>query len=150
MKKLKINGFGPVYRYTLKNQLKSRKFLLSTILLGILLLAGIIIALVISSGSEVEEEEHQFKMVEVYVADETGLGIADYAGFAGAAGNEDLKQVDFKAVEDADKQVEAHKDDKVPFVLLIQKEEENNFLLEVVNNGIDSDKDIEILQDFAK
>lgn len=145
MKSFKLTGFKPVFAFTFRSHVKSKKFIAVTIALALIIIGGIIAAMLFTSKPD-EREGHEFQIKKVYVADETGLGIPDYAGMAKAAEDPDLSGVEFEAVSDAKQTAKDYEDDPT-FVMINQTEdkEKNVYVLNIVSSDVVDDTDVDIL-----
>ncbi len=146
--KNKLSGFMPVFRYTLKTQLKSKKFIAITLIFAIILLGGAAAAFVLLNQPEEEVDASEFNIEKAYVIDDTGLGIADFSAYAKQLEDEYLTGVDFEECTDEDKLIEEEGEDN-DFVLVKQTETEDGYLLRIITSD-DSDIDGELLDVFGE
>ena len=143
----KYSGFGVVYSYTVKSHMKSRKFILSTILIGLIFIIGICVAIILTSKPK---KEKKFEIDKVYVCDETGLGVPDYAAYVKFFKDEKLGGVSFETKENGREFAEQAKDGMDDFILVIQSENEDKFLIELIDGrkaGSEDESDLSVLGD---
>lgn len=132
MEKRKLSGFLPVFKYTLQSQMKNAKYLTITFICAALLILGIgLVMVIVSEPDEVAE----FNINKVTVCDETGLGIPDYKMYAKAYEDTDLAGVEFKECTDA-KEFVTKDSGMFQGVLVVQKETEEGFILEVIPSDL--------------
>ena len=151
MKSFKLTGFGPVFGFTFKSHVKSKKFIITTALFAILIIAGIVIAMLVSSDTDEAEEGHEFKIDKVFVSDKTELGVPSYAEMAAAFKDENVEKIEFEEAADSAKTAKENENNPV-FVMVEQSldEEEDVFVLNIVTGkGVD-DTDVKILGDSLK
>ena len=131
MEKRKLSGFLPVFKYTLQSQMKNAKYLKITFICAAIIILGIGIAMfIVSEPDEVEE----FNIKKVNVCDETGLGIPDYKMYAEAYEDKDLAGIDFGECTNA-KEFVTKDSGMFQGVLVVQKETEEGFVLEIVTSA---------------
>lgn len=128
MKNKKISGFLPVFKFTLKNQMKTKKFILITVVFALLLILGIGVLIVATSAPD---EEVEFDIETVAVCDKTGLGIPGYAELAKLFEDSQIAGIKFEACEDSEKFLEDNKEN-TDYILVVQEENEDGFVLNVV------------------
>lgn len=130
MKENKLSGFSPVFRYTLKRNLTSRKFLISTVLIGVLLLLGI--AVLVFVFGKPDNDKKGLQVGTLKVCDETGLGVPDYKEMAKARKETEMEKVFFEEVKDSKTAVRdgAGKKD---FLLAVQIETEGGYQVKLVS-----------------
>ncbi|MDD6102355.1 MAG: ABC transporter permease [Clostridiales bacterium] len=124
------SGFTPVYKYTVKNSFKSGKYIGITVVIAILIMAGIA-ATIIITGNPQKDDNEPFDITKVYVADKTELGIPDYAAYAAALESENLKDVIFVPCKDEKAELEKNKDSE-EFVLAVSEKNDDGYLISVV------------------
>ena len=149
MKRNKYRGFANIYSYSLKRDLANRKFVVSTIIVSLIIIIGIVAVfmLVAKPSDESEEETAELNISKVYVVDETGLGVAPYAEIAAFLEDDTAAGLEYVTSEDADKLIEDNKN-KEEFAVVIQKEsepdedsdEEVSFVLDIIHSD-DVDED---------
>lgn len=144
MKESKLSGFKPVFSFTLRLQMKSVKYILITVIMGLLLFGGTM--LLVTKLAKPEDEEKKFSATEIYVYDETGLGIPDYSAYAESFEDDLLKFVQFTETKDPKTLAEEHQDDPTSFLLIMQTEEDDEYLLNIVANANGED-DAEYLEE---
>ncbi|MBR3267109.1 MAG: ABC transporter permease [Oscillospiraceae bacterium] len=101
MKKNPLSGIGRVYTFTLKQMCAAKGWLISTILIGALLLLGIPLILFISSAkSDDSDSDDKARIRTVFVCDETD-GTADYSVLSQGEKYKDVKYQTFGGMNDA-------------------------------------------------
>ncbi len=147
----KLSGFWPVFNYTFKNQIKSKKYIAITVIFALLLLAGAATVFLIA-GKPDSDEEIDFTIKRAYVFDETGLGCADYAGYSEIVFSEDvdtdcLKNIEFIKADDKDSIIEKEGENG-DFLLIIQGENEEGYYVQLLTAD-ESDFDGDLCDVFA-
>ena len=129
MKSNTFSGFWIIFKYNLKQHMKTAKYLSSTILIALILIAGITGLIVFLSEPETETSDYKYDVKEIYVIDETKLGVPDYKGFASMLEEKDIAKTNFiETTESAEKVL----NDKEADYLLIQKCVDDEYVLEVI------------------
>ena len=128
MNKRKLSGFSPVFKHTLKTQMKSSKYIGITVAFALLLIIGMGLIVIFTSAPEEKEE---FNISNVTVTDNTGLGVPDYAAYAAMSEDEQISGITFGTCESAEKFLEDNKENS-NYVLVVQQENEDGFVLEVI------------------
>lgn len=123
MKRSPFSGTGKVFSFTLKQAILSKGWLTSTILIAVLLLAGIpLILFGISKAAEKDQEQNTAESVRtVYVADETE-GEADFSVLKQAGSYE---QVSYIVCSSMDEAVQSASGESNAVVLRVSKPAEN-------------------------
>lgn len=147
----KLSGFWPVFNYTFKNQIKSKKYIAITVIFALLLLVGAAMVFLIVGKPE-SDDKIDFSIERAYVFDETGLGCADYAGysefvFSGDVDSECLKNVEFIQTKDKDSIIE-QEGENGDFLLIIQSENEEGYYIRLLTAD-ESDFDDDLCEVFA-
>lgn len=144
MNRKKFGGFSPVFSYTLKRNLTSRKFLVSTSVIGLLLMLCIAGIFLLTGKPSNEKEGLQIKKIQI--CDETGIGIPDYKSMAGARGEADMEGLDFEEVKDADAAIKEGKEEK-DYLLAVQTETEEGYKINLIsgNDQQFEDSDLEYI-----
>ncbi len=147
----KLSGFWPVFNYTFKNQIKSKKYIAITVIFAVLLLAGVA-AVFLIAGKPDSDRDIEFNIKRAYVFDETGLGCADYAGyseivFSDEADSDVLKNIEFIQTDDKESVMEKE-GENTDFLLIIQSENEKGYYIQLVTAD-DSEFDDDLCDIFA-
>lgn len=95
MNKSKLRGIGVVFKQNLRIHMKSKKYVVSTILVGIVLLLGMTALMFLVNKKQADKADYDYTVKEVYVVDETGLGVPDYALIAEMIGLDYGKDTNF-------------------------------------------------------
>lgn len=147
MKKNRLSGFWPVFSYTFRTHMKKPAFLALTLVIGFLIVGGLAVTMLFLGKPE--DDKPGVQINKVYICDETGLGLPVYA--ASSAADPEIAGITFETVEDA-KETAKKKEDEADFLLFIQTESEDGYLLHFIegNNSKLEKSDIEYLADWMK
>lgn len=129
MKENSLKGFKAVFMHNLRLKMKNIKFIVSTVIVSLILFAGMLLLVFFTSKKSAEKEKYSFNVSEVYVVDETGLGIPDYKMMAAALGFDYVKDTKFIA-SDKDAR-ELIKEENVNY-MVVQTRVEDEFILQLV------------------
>ncbi|MGN0436389.1 MAG: ABC transporter permease [Wujia sp.] len=136
MKESNLKGFGAVFKHNLRLKMKSTKYVASTIVVSLVLFIGMALLIFFTSKNSAEKEKYSFNVSEVYVVDETGLGIPDYKMMAAALGFDYAKDTKFISSDKAAK--ELIKDENVSY-MVVQTKNEDGYVLQLVTGSNLSD-----------
>ncbi|MCQ2522493.1 MAG: ABC transporter permease [Lachnospiraceae bacterium] len=150
---MKSNGFWKVFSFNFRDRVANNRYKMSTLIVALLLMVGVFLLDTILSGNAAEKDASVYDVKEVYVLDETGLGIGDYAAYAEYAGYEEAKDTLFTEVTGDVEELLAG--DAASGYLFVQKKAEEGYLIDIVT-GKDVDassavvkKNISILEELA-
>ena len=145
MRKKKLSGFLPVFHHTFRSNIKKPSFLALTLVIGLLIIGGLGLTMLLISKPE--DDKPGLQIDQVYVCDETGLGMPVYA--AAGAEEPEIAKVKFEQVENA-KQTAKKKTSEANFLLITQAESENGYQLHFIegDNSTLEQSDIEYLADW--
>lgn len=138
MKSTKLKGFSKVFMHSLNVRFHDAKYRVITILMTVLLFAGTFALVYLLSSKYEEKKGASFDVEEVFVVDEIGFGVPDYATIAELAGFDYGKAVKFTVLEtDAKTAVTT---DGVDY-LFVQKKTEDGYVVEIITGkAVDASK----------
>lgn len=152
MKKNSLKGFGIVFKYNLALHMKQKKYVISTVLIGLIFLLGLL-GLMFYLTKNNSENEFTYNVETVYVVDETGMGVPEYAMMAKAMGLSYGMDTEFIVSDTSPK--ELIKNEEVEYII-VQKIEDDKFVIDVIsgeNPGVKKkqiNKNLALLGDLAK
>lgn len=138
MKSTKFKGFSKVFKHSLSVRLHDAKYRAITIIMTLLFLVGSFCLVYFLSSMAENKKNADFDVEEVFVVDEIGIGVPDYASVAELSGFDYGKDVKFTVLTVDAK--EAIKTEGVDY-LFVQKKTDDGYVVEIVTGKeIDASK----------
>ncbi len=128
--KNKSYGFSIVYKYYFKNTVQTKKYILTTILISLILIVGIFIALNVISSKNEKDNEASEPIEKIYICNESSYNVPLYDRFASLSDDTEISSIEFEIIDtDAATFIENTNED---FLLLIQHETDGICSLELI------------------